>query len=84
MLLDEASLSHLWLVQSAAAPLLAGTHITPITPILASLHWLPVSDRIPFNISQFVFKAFQGLAPKDTSDLINLEVFKVITGPGES
>lgn len=58
MLLDEASLSRERLFQSAAAPLLAGKHTTPLT--LASNYW------IHFSISQFGFKSFQDLAPKDS------------------
>ena len=34
-----------------------------ITPILASLHWLPVRFRIDFKILLITFKAHQGLAP---------------------
>ncbi len=39
-----------------------------ISPILASLHWLPVKFRIDFKIAVFVYKA--GLAPKYISDLL--------------
>ncbi len=35
----------------------------PVTPILASLHWLPVHFRIQFKIVFFVFKALNGKAP---------------------
>jgi hypothetical protein len=35
-----------------------------ITPVLASLHWLPVVFRIKFKILLFTFKSLHGLAPK--------------------
>ncbi len=41
-----------------------------ISPILASLHWLPVKFRIDFKIAVFVYKALAGLAPKYISDLL--------------
>ncbi len=47
---SHASISHLQLVQNAAARLLTGTRtFVSITPVLASLHWLPVKFRIQFN-----------------------------------
>lgn len=47
------------LVQNAATLLLTGTHKRDhISPILASLHWLPVSFRIDFKALSFIFKAF--------------------------
>lgn len=53
---NKASLARLQLVQNAAARLLTGTRKHDhITPILASLHWLPVQFRINFKILLFVF-----------------------------
>ncbi len=43
-----------------------------ISPILTSLHWLPVEKRIDFKILVFVFKALHGLAPAYLSDLLQL------------
>ncbi len=34
-----------------------------ITPILASLHWLPVHFRIDFKVLVLVYKSLKGLAP---------------------
>ena len=68
---SQASLSRLQLVQNAAARLLTGTRTREhITPILASLHWLPVSFRIDFKILLFVFKALHGLAPVYITELL--------------
>lgn len=47
--INQFSLSRLQLVQNAAARFLAGTKKRePITPVLASLHWLPVKFRVDF------------------------------------
>lgn len=51
-------------VQNAAARLLTGKSKNEhISPILASLHWLPVHFWIHFKIISFAFKALNGLAP---------------------
>uniref|UniRef100_A0A3B3HT18 Reverse transcriptase domain-containing protein n=1 Tax=Oryzias latipes TaxID=8090 RepID=A0A3B3HT18_ORYLA len=71
--LSQKLLARLQLVQNAAARLLTGTRKQEhITPILASLHWLPVRLRIDFKILLFVFKCLHGLAPKYLSDLIQV------------
>lgn len=41
-----------------------------VTPILRSLHWLPVTQRIEFKKLLFVFKALHGLGPHYLSQLI--------------
>ncbi len=59
------------MVQNVAARLLTGSHkFDHISPILTSLHWLPVKQRIEFKILVFVFKALHGLAPAYLSDLV--------------
>ncbi|XP_032879310.1 uncharacterized protein LOC116974699, partial [Amblyraja radiata] len=69
----RASLARLQLVQNAAARLLTGTRKREhITPILASLHWLPVHFRVHFKILLFVFKSLNGLAPPYLSELLHL------------
>lgn len=69
--LPQASLRRLQLVQNAAARLLTGTRRREhITPILASLHWLPILFRIQFKVLLFVFKALNGLAPAYIIDLV--------------
>ena len=60
---SQSSLTRLRLVQNAAARLLTGARKRElITPILASLHWLPVHFRVHFKILLFVFKSLNGLA----------------------
>lgn len=69
--LSQTMLVHLQLVQNAAARLLTGVRKRDhITPVLQSLHWLPVKFRIDFKILLFVYKALSGLAPQYISDLI--------------
>ena len=41
-----------------------------LTPYLIDLHWLPVEFWIKFKVLTFVFKAFNGVAPRYFSDLI--------------
>lgn len=68
-----SSLARLQMVQNAAARLLTGVRkYEHITPVLASLHWLPVRYRINFKILLFVFKSLNGLAPSYISELILL------------
>ncbi|KAL1005067.1 hypothetical protein UPYG_G00054060 [Umbra pygmaea] len=62
--LSQSSLRRLQLVQNAAVrPLTGARRREHITPILDSLHWLPVVFRIQFKVLLFVFKALNGLAP---------------------
>ncbi|XP_034562467.1 uncharacterized protein LOC117829052, partial [Notolabrus celidotus] len=71
--ISQSSLARLQLVQNAAARLLIGARKREhITPILASLHWLPVHFRVHFKIILFVFKSLNGLAPPYLSELIHL------------
>ncbi|XP_028272710.1 uncharacterized protein LOC114443003, partial [Parambassis ranga] len=69
--LSQASLAQLQLVQNAAARLLTGAKKREhITPILKSLHWLPIPFRIDFKFLLFVFKSLHGLAPQYLSDML--------------
>ena len=69
--IDQASLRRLQLVQNAAARLLTSTKKREhITPVLASLHWLPVKFRIDFKVLLFVFKSLHSLSPSYLSELI--------------
>ena len=71
--LCKNTLSRLQLVQNSAARLLTGARKREhITPILASLHWLPVHFRIDFKILLFVFKALHGLAPQYIIDCLHI------------
>jgi len=41
-----------------------------ITPVLKSLHWLPVVQRCAFKTALLTFKVIHGLAPSYLSDLV--------------
>ena len=69
--LSTKSVQRLQLVQNAAARVLTGTKkYDHITPILSSLHWLPITFRIDFKILLITFKALSDLAPLYISDLL--------------
>ncbi|KAK0155946.1 hypothetical protein N1851_001518 [Merluccius polli] len=71
--INHKSLSRLQLVQNSAARLLTGFNRRHhITPVLASLHWLPVRFRIDFKIVLITFKARRGLAPEYITDMLTL------------
>ncbi|XP_053337506.1 uncharacterized protein LOC128509700 [Clarias gariepinus] len=64
-------INKLQLVQNAAARVLTRTRrYEHITPILSSLHWLPVKFRIDFKILLLTYKALNGLAPQYLSELL--------------
>ena len=42
-----------------------------ITPVLASLHWLPIKFHIDFKVLLITFKALNGLAPPYLKDLLH-------------
>ncbi len=67
----NSTVNHLQMVQNAAARLLIGTKkCQHITPVLSSLHWLPVKSQIDFKILLFVYKDLHVLAPQYISDLL--------------
>ena len=60
-------------VQNAAARLIfQESRFCHITPLLKSLHWLPVKYRIVFKIILITFKAIHGLALAYISELISV------------
>ena len=70
--LTKKSIHRLQLIQNSAARLLTGTRkFDHITPVLASLHWLPIPYRINFKILLTTYKAKSGLAPSYIIDLIS-------------
>ncbi|XP_059207040.1 uncharacterized protein LOC131986205 [Centropristis striata] len=71
--LNKKSIRQLQLIQNAAARVLTNTRkLDHITPVLKSLHWLPVSQRIYFKILLLVYKALNGLGPNYMLDLLPL------------
>ena len=69
--LPDKTIYPLQLVQNAAARLLSGTRMRDsISPVLASLHWLRVKQRIKFKTLMFTYKALHGLAPAYLEELV--------------
>uniref|UniRef100_A0A669CMS1 Reverse transcriptase domain-containing protein n=1 Tax=Oreochromis niloticus TaxID=8128 RepID=A0A669CMS1_ORENI len=65
------SLKSLQLIQNAAARVLTGTRKREqISPVLASLHWLPVKSRIEFKILLLTYKVLNNQAPSYLNDLV--------------
>ena len=65
------SLKNLQLIQNAAARVLTGTSKRDhISPVLSSLHWLPVKYRIEFKILLLTYKSLNDQAPSYLKDLV--------------
>uniref|UniRef100_A0A669DDM8 Reverse transcriptase domain-containing protein n=1 Tax=Oreochromis niloticus TaxID=8128 RepID=A0A669DDM8_ORENI len=71
--LDRSCLHRLQLVQNTAARMLTGSKKRDhITPVLCSLHWLPVAFRIDFKILLLVFKVLNSTAPPYLAELLSI------------
>ena len=71
--LPKKTIKQLQLIQNAAARGLTKTRkFDHITPILRSLHWLPVSYRIDFKALLLVFKSLNGMGPTYLLDMFQL------------
>ncbi len=65
-------INKLQLVQNAAARVLTRTRkLSHISPVLSTLDWLPIKDRIHFKILLFTYKALNGLAPQFLCELLS-------------
>lgn len=68
---SQTGLARLHLVQNAAARLLTRTKTHEhISPVLASLHWLPVCFLITYKILLVTYKVLDGQAPDYLSDFL--------------
>ncbi|KAI2660988.1 RNA-directed DNA polymerase from mobile element jockey [Labeo rohita] len=66
-----SSINKLQIVQNAAARVLTRSRkYVHITPILKSLHWLPIRFRISYKIALLTYKALNGLAPAYLTSLL--------------
>lgn len=62
-------------VQNSCARLLSNTMLHEhITPVLKSLHWLPIRERIVFKILVLVFKCLHGQCPVYIKDFLSVHV----------
>ena len=69
---SQDQITKLQRVHNTAARIVSRTRkYEHITPVLKSLHWLPVNQRIIFKILLVTFKALHDLAPGYISDLIH-------------
>ncbi len=67
-----SSINKLQVVQNAAARVLTRSRkYDHITPILQSLHWLPIKYRISYKILLLAYKALNGLAPAYLTSLLS-------------
>ena len=72
--LPTTHINKLQCVQNAAARLICSTpRFSRITPVLYSLHWLPVRFRIVYKILIITFKAIHGQAPDYICNLIRVK-----------
>ena len=73
--ISDKLLSKLQKVQNQAARIISRTpYRESITPILKSLHWLPVKARIEYAILLTVYKAKNDSAPEYISDLLKPQI----------
>ena len=71
--LPSVHIAKLQRVQNTAARLVTGLPRTCyITPVLSSLHWLPVVYRIQFKILLLTFKCLHDIAPQYLCDLLSV------------
>ncbi len=67
-----SSINKLQIVQNAAARVLTRSRkYDHITPILQSLHWLPIKFRISYKILLLAYKALNDLAPAYLTSLLS-------------
>ena len=72
--LPDTQLMKLQRVQNACARLVCNSSkYCHITPLLKTLHWLPVKQRIIFKILLIVYKAMHGQAPSYIIELLSLQ-----------
>ena len=70
--LPDCTIKHLQLIQNSAARVVARKRkYDHITPVLKTLHWLPVKYRIQYKVIIMTFKAIHGIAPEYLCDLIS-------------
>ena len=73
--INQRLLDKLQRVQNAAARIVSRTpKCDHITPVLKSLHWLPVTMRIQYKILVTVYKCLNDLAPKYLQNLLKVVV----------
>ena len=70
--LPDSQIAKLQRIQNSAARLVTRSSLRHhITPILRSLHWLPVSERIKFKVLLLTYKCIKGTAPLYLQEIIH-------------
>ena len=70
--LPQTQLNKLQKIQNSAARIISGTpKYNHITPVLKSLHWLPVKVRIEFKILILTFKALYSDSSSPVQDMVS-------------
>ena len=65
-------------IQNHAAKIIYRKNKTDhVKPLLKSLHWLPVKERIDYKISMIVYKCLNNLAPHYLQELLQLNQCKI-------
>ncbi len=65
-------INKLQMFQNAAAKVLTRTRkYDHISPVLSTLHWLPIKHRMGFKILLVTYKVLNGLAPQYLSELLS-------------
>ena len=67
----KQTLNRLQMVQNHAARLITlSKRRNHVQPILKSLHWLPIAERVIFKVALLVYKCWHNLAPKYLEELL--------------
>lgn len=68
---SKATLNRMQVLLNSAARILTRTNIRDhITPVLESLHWLPIRFRVDFKVLMLTYNALHGLAPQYLTELL--------------
>ena len=72
---SKSNINKLQRVQNSLARIVTGARKSDhITPVLASLHWLPVSSRIEYKVALLTFKILTLRQPDYLSELLHLHI----------
>ena len=72
--LPDCQLDKLQRIQNIAARIVSGAKkYDHITPVLKTLHWLPIKYRIRFKINLLTFRALSGQAPPYLTELLQVK-----------
>ena len=73
--IPKQTLNRLQMVQNHAARLITlSKRRDHVQPILKSLHWLPIAERVIFKVALLVYKCLHNLAPKYLEELLQRHV----------